>query len=110
MMFKKSKVDRILELQREQREARETENNLGNETLPQDTGDDRNDAEMDYYPLADDSDEEIERRKKLKKVERKENMKNIFSMMIAAVLVFLPAMLVLVAAFLRFIWLFFRGV
>ena len=65
MMFKKSKVDRILELQREQREARETENNLGNEALPQDTGDDRNDAEMDYYPQADDSDEEIERRKKL---------------------------------------------
>ncbi len=108
-MFRKSKVDRILELQREQREARDAESNLGPETLPQDTEDDINDAEMDYYPLAADSDEEIERRKKLKAEERKENMKNIFSMMLAAVLVFLPALLVLIAAFLLFIWLFFRG-
>lgn len=97
-----------MELQREKREAMEAEKKASENDLPEDT-------DNDYIPEKvrsthvsdDDSPEALERWKKWKAEERKENVKNFFSMLIAAVLVFLPALIILVAAFLLFIWLFF---
>ncbi|MDD2427143.1 MAG: hypothetical protein PHR78_04260 [Eubacteriales bacterium] len=109
-MFRKSKIDRVFELQREKREAQEAEKAASENGLSADTAEEYSIEEEDSHPIvAEDSPEARERWKKQKKEERTENVKNFFSMLIAAVLVFLPALLVLVAAFLLFIWLFFKA-
>ena len=107
-MLKKSRIDRILKLQREKQEAKQAETDSAEKDLPADT-EKRYPTEHDYstYDSDHESPEALERWKKFKAEERKENVKNFFSMLIAAILVFLPALIILVVAFLLFIWLFF---